>query len=122
MLDLYKNIKKYRLENKMSQAELAKLAGYTDRSSIAKIENGDVDLPQSKILLLAKALGVDPGALMGNTGLSVRELSPDESALLDDYQKLNDIGKDKAREYVSDLSDNRKYTRSGEKSLLSDAG
>lgn len=66
MLDLYKNIKKFRLQNGMSQVELAKLTGYTDRSSIAKIEKGLVDLSLSKIEAFADALGVDPGDLMGD--------------------------------------------------------
>ena len=39
MLDLYKNIKQLREEKGLSQDELAKLTGYTSRSSIAKIEN-----------------------------------------------------------------------------------
>lgn len=69
MLDLYKNIKKYRLERGYTQTELADLTGYTDRSSIAKIESGDVDLPQSKIMLFAKALDVPPGILMGDSGI-----------------------------------------------------
>lgn len=60
MLSLYKNIKALRLERKWSQDELAKRAGYTDRSSIAKIENGLVDLPQSKILLFANIFNVAP--------------------------------------------------------------
>lgn len=67
MLDLYKNIKKLREEKGMSQDELARLTGYTSRSSIAKIEKGDVDLQQSKILAFAKALGTTPGKLMGLT-------------------------------------------------------
>lgn len=66
MLELYENIRKYRIERRMSQAELAKKTGYGDRSSIAKIERGDVDLPQSKIILFAKALSVTPGDLMGD--------------------------------------------------------
>ena len=66
MLELYENIRKYRKELGMSQAELAKKTGYNDRSSIAKIERGDVDLPQSKIILFANALNVSPGELMGN--------------------------------------------------------
>ena len=44
MLTLYKNIKKLREELGMSQDELAEKAGYTSRSSIAKIEKGLVDL------------------------------------------------------------------------------
>lgn len=67
MLDLYKNIKQLREEKGLSQDELAKLTGYTSRSSIAKIEKGEVDLQQSKIFAFAKALGTTPGKLMGLT-------------------------------------------------------
>lgn len=69
MLELYENIKKLRKQNKWSQDDLAKKAGYTDRSSIAKIEKGQIDLPQSKIILFADIFGVDPGALMGMDGV-----------------------------------------------------
>lgn len=111
MLDLYRNIKKYRQELKMSQAELAVLTGYTDRSSIAKIERGDVDLAQSKIMLFAKALHVDAGTLMGNTGILSRPLSQDEAILLDDYQLLNSAGKKKVREYANDLTEQDRYKK-----------
>ena len=67
MLKLYENIKKYRKLKGMSQSELAKRTGYSNRSAISRIENGDIDLPQSKILLFAEALGVDVGELMGDT-------------------------------------------------------
>jgi len=65
MLDLYKNIKKLRIEQHLSQEELARRVGYTDRSSIAKIEKGEFDLPQSKIFAFADALGVSASDLMG---------------------------------------------------------
>ena len=42
-----------------------KRQGYTDRSSIAKIEKGLVDLQQSKIELFADALGTSVKALVG---------------------------------------------------------
>lgn len=67
MLDLYKNIKSLREQLGMSQNELAKLTGYTNRSSIAKIEKGEVDLPLSKIELFASALNTTPSELMGDT-------------------------------------------------------
>lgn len=67
MLDLYKNIKKRRLELGITQSELAKELGYADKSMIAKIEKGSVDLPLSKIELFANALNINPGELMGNT-------------------------------------------------------
>ena len=65
MLKLYENIKSLRKENGWSQEELAKRMGYTDRSSIAKIESGKVDLSQSKIVEFAKVFDVEPGDLMG---------------------------------------------------------
>jgi len=69
MLELYRNIREYRKSKHMSQEELAKRTGYSDRSSIAKIEKGEVDLPQSKIALFASALGVSASELMGDTGI-----------------------------------------------------
>lgn len=65
MTDLYKNIKKRRLELGMTQTELAEKTGYSDKSAIAKIEKGLVDLSQTKIMTFAKVLGVSPMELMG---------------------------------------------------------
>lgn len=65
MFDLYVNIKKRREDLKMSQAKLAELSGYADKTMISKIENGNVDLSQSKIVAIAKALKTTPRALMG---------------------------------------------------------
>ena len=65
MLQIYKNIKKRRKELDMTQTELAKKLGYTDKSMISKIENGLIDLPQSKIMAFADALSIPPGDLMG---------------------------------------------------------
>lgn len=65
MIKLYQNIKQLREQNGLSQDALAKLTGYTDRSSIAKIEKGQVDLQQSKIELFANALGTTSRDLMG---------------------------------------------------------
>ena len=62
---LYLQIRNLRKNLGMSQQELAKKTGYTSRSSIAKIENGEVDLPISKIALIAKALDTNPSTLMG---------------------------------------------------------
>ena len=66
MLELYKNIKKRREELKVTQQTLAEKIGYADKTMISKIENGLVDLPQTKIIAIAKALHTTPGALMGD--------------------------------------------------------
>lgn len=65
MLELYKNIKRRRQQLKMTQTDLALKMGYADKSMIAKIEKGNVDLPQSKILAFANVLETTPGELMG---------------------------------------------------------
>ncbi len=57
-------IKQRRLELGLSQDELAKRCGYKSRSSVNKIELAR-DLPLRKIELMAKALDVTPGYLMG---------------------------------------------------------
>lgn len=61
----HENIKLLRLQRGLSQAVLAAMVGYTDRSSIAKIEAGLVDLQESKLRLFAQALGVTVPQLMG---------------------------------------------------------
>lgn len=60
-----KIIQKKRKELGMTQETLAKLTGYTSRTSIAKIEAGTVDLAQSKIKQFADALHTTPSCLMG---------------------------------------------------------
>lgn len=65
MLPLYRNIKELRNTQHLTQTELAEKVGYSDKSMIAKIEKGQIDLPQSKIEQFAKVLGVTPSYLMG---------------------------------------------------------
>lgn len=62
---LSERIKQRREKLEMSQAELARLLGYSDRSTIAKIEKGANDITQSKIEAFARALRTTPAYLMG---------------------------------------------------------
>lgn len=111
MLVLYTNIRERRKELKMTQTQLAELVGYTDKTMISKIESGSVDLGQTKIMAIAKALRTTPKELMGWTDPleASTALRPDETELLTSYNKLNDAGKVKAREAVDDLTENFKY-------------
>lgn len=58
-------IRKRRIELGMSQEELGRLVGYTDRSSITKIENGHNAMKRSKVMAFAEALNMDPIQLIG---------------------------------------------------------
>lgn len=69
MLELYQNIKKYRVAHEWSQADLAQLVGYADKSMISRIENGKVDLQLGQIKKFAEVLGVTPGELLGKDGV-----------------------------------------------------
>lgn len=60
-----KQIKNRRLELNLSQDELAKRTGYSDRTAISKIEAGLRDIPQSKISVFAEALSTTPAYLLG---------------------------------------------------------
>ena len=60
-------VRKRRKQLNMTQDELARKLGYQSKSSIAKIEAGERDLPQSKIKAIADALSTSPGYIMGWT-------------------------------------------------------
>ena len=58
-------IKALREERNMSQAQLAIKTGYTDRTSISKIESGKIDITQTKLSVFARALGTSVETLIG---------------------------------------------------------
>lgn len=65
MNNIGENIRIAREKAGLTQDELAQKLGYKTRSSIAKIENGTNDIPQSKIVLIAEALNTTPAIIMG---------------------------------------------------------
>lgn len=87
-------IKRLRQRCGLSQDDLARMCGYTSRSSINKVEKGIVDIPQSKISLIALALGVTPTYLMyGDDSPQIEtpapELTESERAWIELYRKLS---------------------------------
>lgn len=79
-------IKQRRQELKWSQRELCSRMGYSNHSTIAKIEAGSVDIPQSKIVRFAEVLGVDIAYLMN----------------WEEEQKKSDIASDIAARLIKD--------------------
>ena len=71
------NIKRRRYELKMSQQELADAMGYKTRSTIAKIESGENDVSQKKLIKLANILDTTPEALV--SGFSAAEIPQNDS-------------------------------------------
>lgn len=58
-------IRQRRLELGISQDELAKRVGYSERSAIAKIETGVNDITVTKFVEIARALSISPIDLLG---------------------------------------------------------
>ena len=58
-------IKTRRNELEMSQRELAQKMGYSNHSTVGKIEAGKVDIPQSRIVQFAEVLNTSVSYLMG---------------------------------------------------------
>lgn len=109
MLELYKRIKSRREELNMSQDELARKLGYRSRSSINKIEKGENDIPQSKIIAFATALSTTPEYLMGwdSKKNSLKDFNDDERNLIYTYRELNDDDKNFILGMIGRLSFNR---------------
>ena len=64
-MTLYERIRQLRIDAGMSQDDLAKAMGYSDRSMITKIESGKVDISQKKIIAFARVLNTTTSYLMG---------------------------------------------------------
>lgn len=58
-------IRQLRLRSGLSQEELAYKMGYTDRSSISRIEKGDMKLTQDKIMEFSTLFKVSPLVILG---------------------------------------------------------
>lgn len=65
LAELGQRIKEKRIEQDMSQEQLAQKVGYKSRSSINKIELGKSDISQTMIKMIATALNTTPSYIMG---------------------------------------------------------
>ena len=103
-MTLYDRIRTRREQLNMSQEELAKRLGYKSRSTIAKIESGENDITQSKIVAFAKALGVKPGYLMGWEDVpeptSSLSLTQQEETHIKKYRQLDADGKEEIDDLI----------------------
>lgn len=106
-------IKTLRLELGWSLRDLSKRMGYANQSTVARIESGEIDITQSKVVKFADVLGVSVAYLMGweeemeknPVGLAERhiEILTDEQfvGMFDKFRSLDE----KKRKIVIDLID-----------------
>lgn len=85
-MEIYKNIKKYQVEFRISKTKLDRCMGYTDQSMCDRIEAGKVDFPFSEIVKTAEVLHLSVAELLG-------ALTLHEKQLLYDYRQCDKRGK-----------------------------
>lgn len=99
-MNIGERIRLKRNEKGWSQRDLAEKMGYSNHSTVGKIETGKVDLPQSKVVQFAEVLGVSVAYLMGweevkkkndvKTDIVVRLRSDEEfCSLIEGINRLN---------------------------------
>ena len=112
MIELYKNIRLKREQLGMSQDDLAGLVGYTSRTSIAKIEGGKIDLPQSKVELFARALHTTPAELLG-LEMQKQTLSSFDNLMPIQMKRLPILGEIACGEPIYASEDRENYVLAG---------
>ncbi|WP_040328562.1 helix-turn-helix domain-containing protein [Clostridium ihumii] len=110
METIINRIKNRRIELMLSYQDLANKTGLS-KSTLQRYETGSIkNMPLDKLEILAEALNIEPYYLMGWDIKKDTTLSKNEIALLDKYNKLNDLGKSEANKRVSELTEIYKYT------------
>lgn len=114
-------IKARRQELKMTQRDLAARMGYTDHTTITRIESGKTDPPQSRVAQFAKVLDVSPGYLMGwdqepeeLADVAARVLlDQDLLQMVEQYLQLSEADQYAVRLVVASMSDKQKKADAG---------
>lgn len=66
-MEFGERIRKRREELGLTQEEVARLAGYSGKTAISRIERGESDVPRGKVSVFADVLQTSPSYLMGWT-------------------------------------------------------
>jgi len=119
-MSIGQRIKQRRTELGWSQRDLAEKMGYNNNSTVARIENGKVDIPQSRIVKFSEVLGVSIGYLMGweeeikkdPVGMVERHfeiiMDEDISDIFDDFKTLDPTQKKLVKDLVHSLAETKK--------------
>lgn len=104
----------------MKQVELVEKTGI-GKGALSSYISGKYNPKQNNIYKIAKALDVNEAWLMGYdvpmeriNQLNKLEVTNDELELLNNYNKLNDLGKKEASKRVSELTEIIKYSKSSD--------
>lgn len=113
-------IKLRRIELGWSLQELADRMGYANKSTVARVETGKIDPPQSKVVKFAEVLNTSVADLMGwneeikknPVGMAERHfeilMDEDISDIFDDFKILDPAEKKIVKDLVHSLAKTKK--------------
>lgn len=113
-MSIGQKIKQRRTELGWSQRDLAEKMGYNNNSTVARIENGKVDIPQSRIVKFSEVLGVSIGYLMGWDKQIQIEIKEDPVNLAELHFEMI------ADKDLTEIYENLKFLDAGQRKIVKD--
>ncbi|NRT76358.1 helix-turn-helix domain-containing protein [Clostridium beijerinckii] len=109
-MEFYKILLEIMDEKSLKIPDVARLTGLSDSTIRSIIARKTKNITLEVAFKMSKGLGVSLERLNGENSFPLENVSPgSESLLLENYNKLNDLGKDKLIEYSNDLTETPKY-------------
>lgn len=113
-MTIYDRIKAVRKAIGLSQEELAHKCGYADRSMIARIESGQVDLPLSKVEVFARALNVSAAFLAGYEEKQAQrdriiKYAENITDMIEKFNRLDEVDANRINERIDTMLEDQKY-------------
>lgn len=111
-MDKTEKLKHIILSKYNSIREFAKIAEIPSTTLTSALDKGIGGMAIDRVIKICEVLNIDVKTFEPiNTSPQKINLSSEETKLLDNFNKLNDLGKKKVIDYTADLSDNIKYTK-----------
>ena len=107
-MNIGERIRLRREELGMTQSELARMVGYTSRSTINKIEKDGRGISQNKIVDIAKALRVTPSYLMGWEDEEVATLTAMQEEAMEKFFRLSEENQTLISSFMDTLLEQQK--------------
>ena len=119
-MDIAKNIKRIREQYQLTQEDLGKIAGVSNKAVWAW-ENGTAVPRMGAIQRIADRFGIPKSVIIDCDLDEYNTLSIAEASLIADYRTFNLEGQQKIQEYVSDLISSGKYKKHNIDEMVEDA-
>ena len=116
---MYQRIKRLRIEQGLTQKELAEKVGYSGKDMISRVEAGKVDIARDRIMRFAAALDVSPTFLfIGSEPVSETDhnvlVNIEDVDHIEKYHKLDAEDRARIDERIQILLESDKYRKKGQ--------